>query len=263
MAESKKKATVNKTAKVNLYADMRKAIVAAHNEGNKKAIDAQRVADLGINATSFNTWTARVKLLRDATFDYVAKKRGYKYDKGITAEQVTEAREKIYPMWKELLSYGERSKYAKELKCSEADVEDLVGFVWKFYNTGAGTAEICVKETDFRKKVESLLGCAIAKNDILSEDDRETLSKYSKLISGCRKADKKIEEHTEKRKGLEFARKGAPKTEEKFIEYLDGKIAEIDKEIKEIEAEKAKKEEKIDAMIDAVKAIQSKMNLAK
>lgn len=260
---TKTQAPVN--AKANLYADMRIAIVKAHNDGNKKAIDKQRVADLDVDATSYNMWVSECKLLRNACFDYVQKKKNARFNTEITAEQVKEAREKIYPMWKTLLGFGEKGKYDKELKCQESDVEDLVGFVWDFYNTGAGTAETCVKETVFRKKVESLLGCIIAKNEVLTDAERETLSKYQKAIRRQEQANATIDELTEKINNLKFTLAGIPQNESQqpFRDYLENLITSVQTDMKAAEEKLATAEAEEKKYAKDAKAIQKKMKAAK
>lgn len=252
-------------ATVNLYADMRIALVKAHNDGNKKAIDKQRVADLDVDPTSYNMWVSQCKLLRDTTFDYVAKKKNARFDSEITEDQVKEAREKIYPMWKSLLSFGESTKYDKELRVSESDVEDLVGFVWDFYNTGVGTAEACVKESVFRKKVESLLGCIIAKNAVLTDEERDALAKYQKAIHRQEQAQATIDELQESIDNYEFTLKGIPNRADQkpFRDYMEKLIASVKTDMEKAEEKKKNAEADEKKYAKDAKAIQSKMKAAK
>lgn len=255
--------TNNATIK-NIYAELRPVIVDAHNAGNKKAISKKDIEDYAnVRATAFTQWEARCKLLRDATFFYVQKKKNSRFDDSITANDIQEAREKIYPMWKELLSFGEKSKYAKELRCSEADVEDLVGFVWKFIDTGKGTAETVVKETEFRKKVESLLGCIIARNAVLTDDEREKLSKYRKALSRQTKAQDMIDELNKVKASLEITYKGIPEANKDFRDYMEQKILEVKAQITDQEEKlnNAKADEQ--AVKKEAVAIQNKMKAAK
>lgn len=254
----------NNTEIKNLYAELRPVIVDAHNAGNKKAISKKDIEDYpDVRATAFTQWEARCKLLRDATFFYVQKKKNARFDNDITAEDIQSAREKIYPMWKELLSFGEKSKYAKELRCSEADVEDLIGFVWKFVDTGKGTAETVVKETEFRKKVESLLGCIIARNAVLDDIERETLSKYRKALSRQTKAQDKIDELNKTMASLEITYKGIPEANKDFRDYMEQKILEVKSQIAEQEEKLANaKSDEQQVKKDAV-TIQNKMKQAK
>lgn len=265
MAErTNNKANGNKANEVkNLYADMRPALVAAHNDGNKKPIDKQRVADLNVNTSSYAAWTAKCKLLRNTTFDYVAKRKALRYGKEVTPEAVKEAREKIYPMWKDLLGFGEKSKYAKELKVDETDVEDLVGFVWDFFDTGCGTAEACVKENVFRRKVEALLGCIIAKNDVLTDDERSIINKYQKAIHRQIQATETIADLQSKIDKLDEILKGIPKSNEVFRAYVQKEINEINEDKSASEEKKLKAEADEKKYEKDAKAIQLKMKLAK
>ena len=255
--------TNNETIK-NLYAELRPVIVDAHNAGNKKAISKKDIEDYAnVRATAFTQWEARCKLLRDTTYVYVTKKKNSRFDNTITESDIKEAREKIYPMWKELLSFGEKSKYAKELRCSEADVEDLIGFVWKFVDTGKGTAETVVKETEFRKKVESLLGCIIARNAVLTEEEREILSKYQKALRTQTKAQDRIDEFNKVLTGMEITYKGIPESNKAFREYMEQKILEVKGQIEEQETKKTEAKAKETEVKKDALAIQKKMKQAK
>lgn len=258
-------AQTTKKQAINLYAEMRPALVKAHNEGNTKPISKDLILGADIDITAFNMWTSKCKLLRDTTFDYVAKKKNARFSSEITQEMITEAREKIYPMWKSILGFGEKSKYEKELRCSESDVEDLIGFAWDFYNTGAGTAETIVKENVFRKKVESLLGCVIAQNEVLTEDERKTLAKYNKARNRQTQATQTIEDLNVTLKGYQLTLGGIPQSEAQkpFRDYVQNLINDVEKQIKESEEKLKTAQSDENAVKDQAQAIQKKMKAAK
>ena len=259
-------ATQTTTAKVpNLYAAMRPALVAAHNDGNTKAINDQRISDLGIDTTAFNMWKSEVKLIHNECKAYVTLKKNGRFDSTITAEQIAEARERIYPLWKKLLGFGEKSKYEKELKCQESDVEDLIGFAWEFFNTGKGTAEVCTKDSVFRKKVESLLGCVIARNEVLSADDREILNRYQRAIRKQAQAKDTIAELEKKIETFNTTLAGIGESEamEPFRAYVQKQIKSVQDDIdaakaKQFDAEAEEKKTK-----EKAQELQNKMRAAK
>lgn len=247
---------------------LRPVIVEAHRAGNHKAINKDMVSGAGIDSEYFNAWCQDCNKLRLTVADYVLKKRAVKYgyqigNVDVTADDVASAREAIFPKWKEILQVGEASKDTKELKVDVDDVEDLIGFVWDFMDSGKGTVETIVTEQMFRKKVESLLGCAIAKNAVLEDGDRDKLSAYrsaEKTIQKC--IDTKAELEADK-KSLEELKKSLPETEKGFIKYLNAKISDIDKELKanaerKVNAEDTKRKGASDA-----KAILQRIRFAK
>lgn len=239
---------------------LRPVIVTAHKGGNRKAISKDMVSAAGISSDYLLLWQSDCNKLRRTVADYVLKKRAVKYGYqiggvDITADDVAAAREAIFPKWKEILQVGEKSKEAKELRVDVDDVEDLIGFAWDFMDSGKGTVEHVVTEQIFRKKVESLLGCAIAKNEVLDDSDRDKLTSYRSAEKRIQNAiDTKAELDAQK-KSLDELLKSIPDKEEKFQKYLKGKIAEIDEELKataERKSEAEKDRRKLSADANAI-----------
>lgn len=232
------------TKKITNFNALRTVIIEAHKAGNHKAISKDMVSGAGVDNEYFVMWQKDCNKLRLTVAEYVTKKRAKKYGYQIAGLDVTDddvfaARELIFPKWKEILSVGEKSKETRELKVDVDDVEDLIGFVWDFMDSGKGTVETIVTEQIFRKKVESLLGCAIAKNAVLEDGDRDKLTAFrsaEKRIQDC--IDKKAELESEK-KSLEELANGLPKAEVQFAKYLKAKIAAIDEELKAVADKKA------------------------
>ena len=264
-------ATTNTKApakKITNFNAMRPTIVAAHKAGNRKAITKDIVQGCDIDNEYFVMWQADCNKLRLTVADYVLKKRAVKYGYQMNGVDVTEddvfaARERIFPKWKEILQVGETSKDKKELHVDLDDVEDLIGLVWDFMDSGKGTVEIIVSDQTFRKKVESLLGCAIAKNALLEDADRDTLSAFrsaERRIQNCIDAQGELDI---KKKNFELMLGGIPETETKFIEYVKAQIAAVDEELKANKESKAKAEADQKKYNKDAKAILQRIRYAK
>ena len=249
--------------KVTNFNAMRPAIITAHNNGNKKAISKDMVDGAGIDSNFFVLWQNDVNKLRDTVWDYVQKKKNARFDATIDDAAIYAARERIYPKWKNILSVGEEGVDTTELHVQESDVEDLIGFVWDFMATTRGTVETKVTEQIFRKKVESLLGCAIAKNAVLEDGDRDILQRYYSAQRRVQNAIDAIAEIEASKKNFEAMLKDIPATEKGFIAFVNRKIKECDEQIN---AEKTKKgdaeKDQADCAQDA-KNIETKIKLAK
>lgn len=247
---------------------LRPIIVAAHNGGNKRAITSDMVQGGGIDTSYFMAWKDDVNALRKTVADYIAKKRAVKYGytiggKDVTADDVAAAREEIFPKWKTILEVGEKSKFAKELHVNPDDVEDLIGFAWDFVDSGKGTIEAISTEQIFRKKVEALLGCAIARNAVLLDGDRETLEKYRSAQSRIQNAKDKADELAAEKKSYKLLLGDVPETETKFIEFLENHIKAVEDAETANETSKTKAEEDLAKVKAKATLVLNRIKLAK
>lgn len=223
--------------KVTNFNALRPVIVAAHKAGNRKAITKDMVQAADVDNSYFLAWQKDVNALRQTIADYVQKKRalqyGYQYEgKDISEDDVFASKERIFPKWKEILQVGESTKTERELKVDINDIEDLIGFAWDFMDSGKGTVMTIQTEQLFRKKVESLLGCAIAKNAVLGDGDRDILNAFrsaERRIQNCIDTKAELDEQI---KSIELMKRGLPETEVKFIAYLDNQINAIKEQLK-------------------------------
>jgi len=241
------------------FNSIRPLLVIAHNTGNKKPINKDMVDGAGIDNRYFVQWQADVKALQKTVEDYVDKRKNGRFDAKITEGDIYAARERIFPKWKEILHCAEKDKVARELHVNEADVEDLIGFAWKFMDTGVGTAECHVDEKAFRRQVESLLGCMIAEKEMLTDSERDILDRYNK-------ATKKIQSCIDQLSVLETdikswtLKKGEiPETETIFIAFIDGQLKALEEQVKVVTEQKLNAEAEEKAVSTDAKAIQLKV----
>ena len=230
--------------KVTNFNALREVIITAHNNGNRKAISKDMVQGANVDISYFNAWVADVNKLRRTVAEYVIKKNafldGYKTNGlEVTEADVKAARDLIYPKWKEILQVGEPSKDSKELHVSEHDIEDLIKFAWDFMDSGNGTVKHVNTEQIFRKYVEALLGCAIAKNEVLDDIDRDNLNNYR---SAQRRIQQAIDAKAEMLVALDSFNKtlaGLSDNETQYKEFLENMIAQKESEIKAEDEKKA------------------------
>lgn len=243
------------------YNAMRPVLVLAHNSGNPKAINEDMILGANIDKMDFNKWKNQVKELQGTVWDYVQKKKTSRYDETITEADLYAARERIFPKWKAILSYGEKDAKSKELRVDPADVEDLVGFCWDFMGTTHGTVETRTSDITFRKKVESLIGCAIAKNEILNDDDRDALSQYYKAQNNIQSCIDKAEELSQQIKDYELLKKGTES--EDFREYINNMIKKVKADVKANNEKKARAEQSLKDVSLKVMQIEKRIKTVK
>lgn len=249
-------------AKINNFNAMRPALVVAHNQGNKKAITKDLIDGAGIDNRYFVQWQADVKALQKTVEDYVDKRKNGRFNADITEGDIYAARERIFPKWKEVLSCAEKDKDARALHVNEADVEDLIGFAWKFMDTGVGTAECHVDEKAFRRQVESLVGCMIAEKEILTDSERDILDRYNKATKRIQTCIDTLSELETKKKDWELMKGELPETEKGFGAFIEKQIRAIDEQIKATNEMKYMAEMEEKAVSTDAKAIQLKIKYA-
>ena len=235
---------------------MRPVIVVAHGADycNSKAITKEMVVGAGVDMQYFVKWQNDVNALRDTVCEYVK----LKHDHSAKDEDVYAARERIFPKWKAILETGENSKESKELHVTPYDVDSLVGYAEQFMATSRGTTITYTTVQIFRKYVESLLGCRIAQNAVLSDGDRDTLQAYysaQRRIQNC--IDTASELKTQK-ESFELMKKEA-ENEPMFLKFIERKIKEVEEQMKANEESRTKADEALAKVSKDAKAIESKI----
>lgn len=222
------------------FNSLRPALVAAHNSDNRKAVDKDLCTVLDIDNKYLTQWVADVKNLQKTVTEFVDLSWNGKFDSNITEEQIHEAREKIYPCWKELLGCAEKKKDAKQLHVSEFDIDALIKFSWDFLRTGAGTCTAHVAEKKFRQYVESLIGCIIAGNDMLTDSERDLLVKYNKAKAAIDKAEVAVAELDTKIKSFQLL--DGQVADAAFKEYIKKQITALEDEKKALQERQGENE---------------------
>lgn len=238
---------------------IRQLLVIAHNNGNKKPINKDMADGAGIDVSYLIQWEADVKALQKTVEDYVDKRKNGRFNADITEGDIYAARERIYPKWKEVLHCAEKEKDSRDLHVNEADVEDLIGFAWDFFDTGVGTGECHVDPKVFRRKVESLLGCMIAEKEMLTDSERDILIRYNKATKKIQSCIDTLAELDIAKKDWELKKSELPETEELFGVYIDNQIRSINDQIKLTEEQKYKAEMEEKLVSTDAKKIQLKI----
>lgn len=180
--------------------EMRKVLVAARENGNKGTINKALCEEHGVAEVWFNMYVESIKKLYLATCEYIT----IKHSVAATEDEKKASREKLYPLWKNILSNGEKGKHTHELRCSETDIDSIVGYCEIFINdrNNIDNEEDFVsykeiahqKESRFRKNIEILLGIRIAGIEVMSDTKRNFLLEQRKYMNKRKKAQFKKEE---------------------------------------------------------------------
>lgn len=181
---------------------MRPVILAAYESGNKKLIKNADVREKLGNETFFDWYIAKVVKLYDACLSVARLQHDFSNE--LDETKLSESRNAAFAAWKELLGEVEPTTTSKVIRCNPADVNDLVGFCWKFVkdaNNVSGSKDFVAKQVygdnsknDFRKKVEIMLGNMAAETTQMDSYKVRYLREESKLLGKIRKNKTKKDE---------------------------------------------------------------------
>lgn len=198
------------------------AFISAHAKNNRKAITKDDAEKCGVDLAYFDMYKNKVEVLYKAVSAYVvAKNNPANITDKDSKKSITTLRNKIYPLWKDLMTMAEPEKHKRllaQITDWNYDVDSLVGYCETFIATDKGTAQSTSTLTKFRKSVESLLGCRLAGNNVLDGEDRDIVI----LVKGALRT-------------IERSEKSIPELEKKITAYENTiKLSSGNEEIKKI-----------------------------
>lgn len=199
---------------------MRNAIAKAHILNNRKAINRDEAFMAGATEERFNQWVVWVDNLRDVVSEYVR----IKHVKSTSQKELDLARGRIFPAWRTILKVGEEDIFHPNMFVRESDVDSLVGYCETFMSTTKGTQLTTTTKVIFRKQVEALLGCRMAGNAVLVDQDRDDLSEFYKAEKSLASANKRLAGYTNNEgkymPGINDKLKAAKKSKAEAVEML-------------------------------------------
>lgn len=166
---------------------MYKALVNAHNSNNRKAITENDCAEAGITKSCFDLWVKQVDDLYQACVAYIDVIHDSKVDFDERLKGAKALRKKIFPAYKAVLAEGEAKTEVKTLRANEADLDFVIGYAEQFVKSDKGTQMAHQTKVMFRKSVESFVGCLMAGNSVLTDEDRDALAAHYKNMSSVKK----------------------------------------------------------------------------
>lgn len=204
---------------------MRNALACAHNEGNKKAIDANIIERAGINKIALDHWKSEVRELHNlcyGAYEFINTPVQDADDTKLkeNAKQVEKMERAVNNKWRKLLEAGEDAKDVKALWVSEGDHNLLIGHAGTHIASDYGTLQGKLGDDLFRKYVEALIGCRMAGNACLTDEDRDILDNYKKAKDTLKKCNTSVEQAVEEIKEMQAEKETASVQLESVIETL-------------------------------------------
>lgn len=169
MANSTIKETVN-----NGIVTMLPLIIAAHNSNNLAAISEDEATDAGVTDQSFAQWLAYVEDLRQVTIEY----HDLSLAKNAKVKDLEIAEGAVFAMWKDVLKQADVKKISKHWFVRKTDAAWMLACLKKNVRSAKGSLQGHKSKTEFRREIERLIGCRLASNKVLSDDQQKLIVKY-------------------------------------------------------------------------------------
>lgn len=232
-------------AKTNItpMTGMYNALKNAHNQGLSKAITKEFAAGAGADVTVFDAWVYQIEqVLYPVVRSYVQMKIEKRYNPEIKSKDLEKARKEILPVWKIISLAGQDFDGTARIHISKEDVEELVGFAKKFVYRPTGVAETGMGTNQFRRLVESMLGCMMAKSHWCTEKDADIVKEYDRAVATCDNGEARINElkeqlkkHDERVKRPDTSQDLKKFLMEEFVNPIKAEIKDIQKRMEEAE----------------------------
>lgn len=201
---------------------MRNAIIAQSLNGVNHAITKDEAVKSGTTEERWNQWVMWVSDLRDACQHYAELQADRNTPEGGKLMKAAEG--KVWAQWRSILKVGEEDLFHKNMFVRRSDAEKLTAFAGNItyvYVPGKGKVPAVTGKNNFRKMVETFLAARISGNAMLSDAQRDVITRFQAAVNN----------------------------EKRNIELLDGKGEEIG-----LRKTLTIKEETYNATVEALKA---------
>lgn len=216
----------------------RPVILRAFEQGNKSLIKAKDFNDINVPELYFRWYINDMCELYHACLA-VAKLR-HNFSGSLDEKLHEELTNKAFSVWKGMLECVEPEHDSHVIRCNPADVNDLIGFCWRFVKESNNVNEAKDfrskqvygddSKNNFRKKVEIMLGNMAAGASQMDSFKVRCLKEESKILGKIRRNRKNKEEAEKTLASLEGDLAGS--TEPQIKKYLSDRIAAAKNEIK-------------------------------
>lgn len=163
---------------------MRAAIIAQSLNGVNHAITKDEAIKSGTTDERWNQWCVWVSDLRDACQHYAELQADRNTPEGGKLMKAAEG--KVWAQWRSILKVGEENLFHKNMFVRRSDAEKLTAFAGNItyvYVPGKGKVPAVTGKNNFRKMVETFLAARISGNAMLSDAQRDVITRYNAAIS--------------------------------------------------------------------------------
>ena len=233
-------------------ATIKSAIVKAREEHNRHALNKKDFEDQGLTEQAFEQWCEYIKELRTVAVEYVNLTEQI----DATDRQIETARRKVWAAWQDVLKQGTDKDFDPHFFIRKEDATKIGHWAsFTTIDTAVGRMATNNSLTEFRKRVEILIGIRMAGNEMLDDDKRDLIAAYegavrsitncNNLLDGYKRGDQQVVGLRKRldgakaieRKRLEQVKKYGMTEEEAedFLADIRETIKDLDKQVKDTE----------------------------
>lgn len=219
---------------------MRPALIAARNSGNRRAISEAAATSAGVTSVYYKVYQEDVKKLYEATAAYCRAKNNPRTDDS----ELNQLHEALRQSWQHFTECAEATEFSKELRVSDHDISNLVGFCQGFMDDSNNTEfdkKFQAKKVwcmmpiaKFQRWLETDLGIRIAGVEVLSDEERDFLTAENNFLHIISAGNAAIKESEDMKRKLASQIEKAKSDEMK--EYLAESVKEFDEKIAKAKA---------------------------
>jgi hypothetical protein len=185
---------------------------------NTRAIGDKDLDTIGLTEQTFSQWKSKVEELRVACADYLPLAESEK----ATDKKIQAALDKVWMAWRDVCADGAGKEFNKNFFIRQNDAHTIVEWCnRKAVSTAHGKVWGQKEATDFRKHIETLIGIRMAGNKVLTDDERDLLTKYEGALKTIKHNEDALKDRTEQgkttyglRSKLKFAQNDLTEEEE-------------------------------------------------
>ena len=163
---------------------MRAAIISQSLNGVNHAITKDEAVKSGTTEERWNQWVMWVSDLRDACQHYAELQADRNTPE--SGKLMKAAEGKVWAQWRSILKVGEEDLFHKNMFVRRSDAEKLTTFAGNItyvYVPGKGKVPAVTGKNNFRKMVETFLAARISGNAMLSDAQRDVITRFQAAVN--------------------------------------------------------------------------------
>ena len=204
--------------------------IAAHNMGNKKAIDLSTAEVLGVSSAHFHRAVYAIE-------DTLHKAYAEYFKKGLVLstrdEELKKLRGKCFEAWRQVLKEYTPEDCTKKIRIRDFDLDFTLGDIKKNLQVGVSVWGINGKKV-FRRLIETYIGNLIAEQVVLDPEEVDIVSQYQSAL-------RTIDNNATKREQIKIAvaeletMLKSNKRNKGLCKYLEEKIGEYKSKLTDLD----------------------------
>lgn len=234
----------------------KKALINAHNTGNKSAISKKDLEDAGL-VGYFDEYEGRFDALHKICGDILTASQ----IQGKTDKEFQALERKAMAAWTAVLEMAQPNAKTVTIKARRIDLRLILGDIKKAMVIDGVSVYGKTGKKAFRRMIERYLGCLMAAQYVLTDEETETVKSYQKALKTAENMNTAIKDKTDVKDRYvgDINKIKKVKGAESTVEILEKFVEDLDKEISKAQTKLDNAQEIIDEKKTAYEEIQKKV----